>query len=286
MVSALRRTAPPFFAIGGLGGSGTRAAAILARNCGCWLGGDLNDALDNLWYTLLFKRASALTDSETRLETLFRLFLGRMEGTLPEPGDMKHLRALAAQDRPDHTSVWLAARLESFTAPDAPRPQGSRSGWKEPNTHILIEHFFRYTPALKYVHVVRDPFYMASSKNQNQLKNWGRVFLDRDLVGGARDALAYWAAAHKRLEQIQADYPGRILFFSHDALMADPAQEAARLIDFLDLEPPADERQLFQGIVLRPAKRPDEAVLAAQADPDDLAYCKIFAERRIRRAMP
>ena len=43
-------------AIGGVGGSGTRLIAQLLREAGFYLGGDLNPALDNRWFTLLFKR--------------------------------------------------------------------------------------------------------------------------------------------------------------------------------------------------------------------------------------
>lgn len=65
-----RQTGRPgqgLFAIGGVGGSGTRAAAMLVRNCGAWIGDDLNLAFDNLAFTLMFTRASVLTDSNARI---------------------------------------------------------------------------------------------------------------------------------------------------------------------------------------------------------------------------
>lgn len=270
--------APPF-AIGGLGGSGTRATAMLVRNCGCWLGEDLNDALDNLWFTLLFKRASVLTDSDVRLKGLFTLFRARMHGDAPRAEAAEMLANLARQERAGHTSEWLRCRLQSFLAPPAGRPEAMRWGWKEPNTHVIIERLFRIAPGLKYVHVVRDPFYMASSQNRNQLTNWGQVFLDRDLSGDIRDALAFWIAVHKRIEALDACYPGRILFFSHDRFMADPEPEAKRLLDFLHLDPPADEGRLFEDILFRPNPPPDKADAMAEADADDLAYCEAFVAR-------
>lgn len=277
--TARSRGAP--FAIGGLGGSGTRATAMLVRNCGCWLGGDLNEALDNLWFTLLFKRASVLTDDPAQLDSLFALFLARMRGELPGPDMARRLAALASQARFGHSADWLGARLQSIMTASAPDYEGGRWCWKEPNTHIVIEHLFRHAPDLKYVHVVRDPIYMATSKNRNQLNNWGQTVLNRAVCDGPADAIAYWAAIHRRLETLRDRYPERLVFISHDALMANPAAEAARLLNFLDLDPPTDQSRLFEGIVFRPSDHSDNTDIALQADPDDLAFCRAFAARFI-----
>ena len=42
--------------IGGVGGSGTRVIAEILRELKFFIGNDLNGPLDNLTYTLLFKR--------------------------------------------------------------------------------------------------------------------------------------------------------------------------------------------------------------------------------------
>ncbi len=252
---------------------------MLVRNCGCWLGEDLNDALDNLWFTFLFKRASVLTDSEARLENLFALFQARMQGKVPGPDEAQQLTALARRGRSGHPAEWLQTRLQSFLTAPVEQPGGLRWGWKEPNTHIMIERFLRFVPDLKYVHVVRDPFYMAASKNRNQLKNWGHFFLDRDLSGSAGDVIAYWVAVHKRLDALCEHYPGRIIFFSHDRFMADPEPEAERLLDFLQIGPPASPDQRFRDIVFQPTARQGNEDAALQADPDDLAFCAAFMAR-------
>src|SRR5947207_2715003 len=49
-------------AVGGVGGSGTRVVAALLREAGVYLGADLNDSLDNLWFRLLFRRAQWYRD--------------------------------------------------------------------------------------------------------------------------------------------------------------------------------------------------------------------------------
>lgn len=271
--------APGLFAIGGLGGSGTRAAALLARNCGCWLGDDLNSALDTLSFTLLFKRASALTDTDAQFGALFDLFVARLTGAPVTREAAEGLARLARHERFGHTAGWLAARLEHFAGPARPPANPIRCGWKEPNTHIVIERLFRLAPTLKYVHVVRDPGYMATSRNQNQLRHWGPVLLDRPVIPGVRDAVAFWVAAHRRLEVLFAEYPGRILFLSHDALMDDPDHEALRLASFLDLDPPGDREALLRDLVITPPCHPPEAEIAAHADREDLEYCQAFMAR-------
>ncbi len=45
----------PLVAIGGMGGSGTRLIARILVECGIYMGSDLNEALDNLVFTRLFK---------------------------------------------------------------------------------------------------------------------------------------------------------------------------------------------------------------------------------------
>ena len=52
--------APKPFAVGGVGGSGTRVVARILQCLGCYLGSSLNESLDNLWFTLLLKEPQRL----------------------------------------------------------------------------------------------------------------------------------------------------------------------------------------------------------------------------------
>ena len=54
----------PQVAVGGLGGSGTRLIANLLKLHGFYLGTDLNESLDNLWFTLIFKRKSSFFETD------------------------------------------------------------------------------------------------------------------------------------------------------------------------------------------------------------------------------
>ena len=51
----------PPVAIGGIGGSGTRLIAQCLKELGFYLGGDLNQANDNLWFVLLFNLENVLS---------------------------------------------------------------------------------------------------------------------------------------------------------------------------------------------------------------------------------
>mgnify|MGYP004007565703 CR=1 FL=1 len=67
-------------AIGGIGGSGTRLIASVLRDIGFFLGADLNEASDNLWFTLLFKRMELwpLEENKEEISRALAIFLNLM----------------------------------------------------------------------------------------------------------------------------------------------------------------------------------------------------------------
>lgn len=62
----------PAVVVGGVGGSGTRWVSHVLAACGVDMGPDQNESLDNLTYTLLFKRVGVLTDDDARFDELVR----------------------------------------------------------------------------------------------------------------------------------------------------------------------------------------------------------------------
>ena len=105
-----RRVAP--VAIGGVGGSGTRLIAQLLMEVGFYLGDDLNEANDTLWFTLLFKRPEILRVAECEFAQSLDIFIARMTGGGACSAHQAALvRRLAASDRaPQHPSDWLRLR--------------------------------------------------------------------------------------------------------------------------------------------------------------------------------
>ena len=66
--------------VGGVGGSGTRLIAECLKEAGYFMGADINDAKDNLWFTLLFKRLEVLSSSEEEFDTLVNIMVNGMTG--------------------------------------------------------------------------------------------------------------------------------------------------------------------------------------------------------------
>jgi hypothetical protein len=79
-------------AVGGIGGSGTRLIAGLLREVGFDIGPDLNESLDNLTFTLLFKWRAMGDLDDARFADLWRIFEDAMTasgraGRLATAGD-------------------------------------------------------------------------------------------------------------------------------------------------------------------------------------------------------
>lgn len=262
---------PAPVAIGGVGGSGTRVGAALLRAYGHYIGDDLNDSLDNLWFTLLFKRRSILVETDDAFARLASLFFTKMSGGAVSENASAELARLV-DDRLQHGRAWLMARAQSFVGNDgAPGPRAW--GWKEPNTHVVVDRLLAIDGALRYLHFVRHPLDMALSENQYQLENWGPLFLNRDVRLDARDALAYWCAAHRRALAIAQRWPERTLMVDFDALCDAPRRESDKIAAFLGVpSAPSAYAAVIRDIRRPPSSGRFRASDAAQFDAKDLRY--------------
>jgi hypothetical protein len=276
------KTAPPI-AVGGIGGSGTRLIAGLLRELGFDIGPDLNESLDNLTFTLLFKWRGVGDLDDARFADLWRIFEDAMTASgnarrLATADDWRaRVRPLAAEDRPQHPRDWLVGRacaLERLLTADDRQPPATWA-WKEPNTHLVIDRLLGLRGDLRYLHVMRNGLDMAFSGNQNQLRLWGESFLGRPVADTPADSLAYWVAAHRRIERIAADHPGRVKLLNYDALCQDPAAHLPDLLAFAGVDP--DRATLDR---LTPLIAPPESIGRHRAqdtsgfDPDDVAYVR------------
>jgi len=265
----------PAVAIGGVGGSGTRVGAGLLQMLGYYIGDDLNDALDNLWFTLLFKRRSIVLENEPEFRSLVSLFSSRMSGETAFSDDQRlYVTRLARDSRLQHPRDWLTGRAETFLNGISSKKAEQPWGWKEPNTHIVIDRIFEFEPELRYIHFVRHPLYMAFSSNQNQLEYWGPIMLGRELPIGPRQSLAYWCAAHRRALSFLERWPTRTMMVDFDALCANPGPQCVQIANFLDAELPDCTRSEFCDFVEygRPAGGQVRSTELGQFDPHDLRY--------------
>ncbi len=222
-------------AIGGVGGSGTRLGAALLQILGYYIGDDLGVNLDNLWFTLLFKRRSILLADRSEFCDLAGLFFARMSG---EAGFSDEQRArvlmLARDDRIQHSRDWLGIRAETFLSRVSSRQRGQPYGWKEPNTSVIIDRLLEIHPDLRYIHFIRHPLDMAFSTNQMQLENWGPVLLNRDVALEPHQSLTYWCAAHRRMKAVMQRWPERTISVDFDDFCTDPQMQSVRVANFLD----------------------------------------------------
>jgi hypothetical protein len=271
--SVMNGDIPPPVAIGGIGGSGTRVVATLLEILGYYLGDDLNEALDNLWFTLFFKRRSILLESDESFRRLANLFFARMSSNRDfSEADRADIFGLAERDRLQHPHDWLRARAVSFTNPSSKRPDQPWC-WKEPNTHVVIERIFLFQPELRYIHVVRHPLNMSVSANQNQLQTWGSIFLNKDVSVDPRHSLAYWCEAHRRVMNFALRWPARTMAVDFDALCAAPDVYYARIANFLGVSPSNDTAARFKQLIVTPKSVSRHiGVDLDQFEPEHLAY--------------
>lgn len=222
-------TEPPLVAIGGVGGSGTRVVAQCLQDMGFFLGSDLNESVDNLWFTLLFKRLEVLCTTEAEFRTLLEVFLGAMHAQPVDPPErMAWVRSLAARDRLLHPAAWLTIRADTLLGV-RPGQVPARVGWKEPNTHIVLERLAAHLPRLRYIHVMRNGLDMAYSSNQNQPRLWGHVLTGQPYRSGPAYSLKYWRKAHERVFAIGREMGERFLLLNFDELCANPVDGVRRM---------------------------------------------------------
>jgi hypothetical protein len=275
-------------AIGGVGGSGTRLIAGILHQLGYYLGSDRNKALDNLWFTLLFKRLELFDcpAGSVELRRMVRYFVqGMTRSRSFDATDNQTIVSLAAHDRLQHRAAWLAIRAKTLAAaPDVPQPRADTWGWKEPNTHIFMDRLPALIQNLRYIHVMRNGLDMALSRNQNQQRLWGKAILGASPGDNVspRYSLRYWCAVHRRITAIgQFLGPERFLLINFDCFCTAPGRHLTTLMEFLTSSHDPDP------LVTDPLKnrlikmvQPPASIGRYKAqsqkifDPEDVAYVK------------
>ena len=250
--------------IGGVGGSGTRVLAEIVALFGTYLGADLNKASDNLTYTLLFRRPRWFyrnRQDRRQIATGIALFRKLMlrDATISTREIAFLMRAVISVAAFGHTSrqvgekpgqgngkgLWPLERLQRLRGAESGVAAGpSHWGWKEPNSHLLIENLAEQFPGFRYIHTIRHGLDMAFSKNQLQLYNWGPLFGVARPTSTAlepRASLKYWIAANRRVLELR-DRIGhdRLLVVNFDQLCLEPEAAIRNLTHFLEMKVDAD----------------------------------------------
>ena len=263
--------------IAGVGGSGTRLIARMCMDVGYYLGDHLNQENDNIWFSLLFQRprwfARYRDDKERVSKGLDVLTRVMTDHSYPSVSELRFIaRAVAPWERSyaghkpqayagdgfssaNMSASWpsiIAKRLvQTWSWPpvkawrmifdsNVDHSNHIGWGWKEPNTHIYIDHLDSYYENLKFIHVIRHGLDMAFSNNQRQLFNWGSFFGVEvphisKLIPVA--SLKYWIRANQRAISVgQKMGKNRFLLVNFDELCSSPEREIRKIISFLELD--------------------------------------------------
>lgn len=234
-------------AIGGTGGSGTRIVAHVLRELGFHIGEDLNYALDNLWFTLLFRRPRLWGLPVEELEPGIRLFERAMRGEGGPHGAGEEAFLAAAVEDVERQferqlgkdgAAWAAARVASLRAAAGPAPAHAGWGWKQPCTHFFIDQLAAALPGLRYVHLLRDGDEIARRPlTRFQLELWGRHYgvdpagQPPEMIEGL--CLRFWERSNTlALAQGQELLGERLLVLRYEAICADPRRAVEQIAAF------------------------------------------------------
>lgn len=236
----------PVIAIGGLGGSGTRVFAAMLQHAGIAIGSDLNKALDNLWFTALFKRRhwSVERPQPAEVAGAVRLFTTAMQHGLNGgigAADRALLRALQRELPPDGT--WgngaRAPVIDRLLASQGRSDGPLHWGWKEPNTHIFLPYLDSLLPGFRYIHILRDGHDMAFSGNTWQMRHWGHLYglhPAPDEPAPLRQ-MRYWLAANRRaIAYGRTQMGARFMVIRYEDFCATPEPYWQRIRHFAGID--------------------------------------------------
>ncbi len=200
------------------------------------MGNDLNIPNDNLLFTFLFKRFEVLSITDDEFEALLKIFIKTMFGDQIDATELAKINHIAESHKNVFPGRWIKNRLSAFAASGSTATDVKNWGWKEPNTHIVIDRLQRFLPNMKYIHVVRNGLDIAHSKNQAQPGLWGQHFLGTAYNGSPNYSLKYWCHAHRRVLALAESMRDRLLWVKFDDLCLEPEKGIKQILEFLNIE--------------------------------------------------
>lgn len=250
--------------IGGIGGSGTRIVASILREFNIFIGDDLNYPLDNLTHTLLFKRPGWYYKNrfdKSQINTGIRIIENSMtKASAYSVSELLFLlSATLSMAKNGHNidkqgrGKWAFQRLFHILfnrQKDMSKYTGW--GWKEPNSHLILENLEEYFFGFKYIHTIRHGLDMAFSSNQQQLYNWGKMFgveIPQNQDEIPLSSFRYWVEANQKVLELSKSLGHRkVLLLNFDKLCTHPKQEIQKIVSFIGIE--VSENQLKKAIQL------------------------------------
>lgn len=230
--------------VGGIGGSGTRLVAYILQGIGYNIGHDLNPALDNLSFTYLFRHNSITNLCSQEFKEILEFFTNQLRGIPQDPEKINRLLAKAFKFQNKMNANWKEDRSSKLKTN---RPLISKNwGWKEPNTHIVLDKLIKTLPSMKYIYVYRNGLDMAFSKNQNQLKNWGHLFFGENFDLSPKYSLKFWCRSHQRISALANGLEDSFMFLNFDELCHSPNATLNSFLDFLKMKENLNHQELLK----------------------------------------
>ena len=253
---ALRQT-PPII-IGATGGSGSRVLAEILREANCYIGDNLNFALDNMDFAFCLggrvswlRRRFPFDEIDERARADVLLFRRVFFGDRLSLGDRMRILSLLLGYL-SFTNLRLvftrslaqrAQNMAKVVAKDDRRRSGGdylRWGFKFPGVLFFLPLLLDVFPDMRFVHLVRDGRDMALSDNQKALEHYGALF---GIEGrGAESSFELWSRMNHWAKQTCLDgmHKDNYLLVRFEDLCSRPRDEIGRMLEFCGLRVPED----------------------------------------------
>jgi hypothetical protein len=116
------------------------------------------------------------------------------------------------------------------------KPGARMIGDKTPANGKVLDDLHRFFPELKFISVQRDPRDVAASRLGHAERSGFPEAADRGsdfYMEVVKAAVEDWLMVHQRVRSYAGRFPEKVVFTRYEDLLADPARELGRLLDFL-----------------------------------------------------
>jgi len=247
--------------IGGTPGSGTKLVAEILKQCGVFIGGNLNKDNDNMdfvfclsgrttWINRHFPFKNNYNDVEAVLALFEKIYFNKRlsikdYGRIIKIGTeyFKKNDAKLLTTRPLPERIIHALRVFRFSLKSEIQEKHTGFAVKCPNTLFFVEPLLKCYPEMKFVHVVRDGRDMALSQKQKMLFYLAPVF-ELDPEYDPANSLLFWSRINRYAYDTcgQTMPPENYMLLRYEDLCMNASDEIARLFDFLGIQSPFIEK--------------------------------------------
>ena len=235
--------------------------AEVLQSCGCYMGKNLNFAIDNMdsafcfsgrisWIGKNFPFLNGMGEVDRYLNLFVKLNFGEKlsweERRLAARISIEYLgsRNLSlVRNRPfaDRVKNGLALFWDRW-ASSSVQPTASQWGFKETAALYFLHPLIDYFPGIKLVHLVRDGRDMALGSNQQDLLYHGALF-DLEESYTPANAFAFWSASNRWALDVCRERlrPEQYLLVRYEDICSEPHREVDRILSFAGLPNPRPE---------------------------------------------